>query len=492
MDKRESGILLHISSLPGKYGIGDFGKGAYRFVDFLASSGQKNWQILPLGTTSYGDSPYQSFSAFAGNPYFIDLDEFIELGYLNNNDFQFRSFGDNKNEVDYNLLYKNKMALLKLAYKNSKDDLKIQLTNYYNDNYHWLRDFGLFMSIKGYHDDVSWLKWHREYQTYNSKTVLNFETRFQNEIYFWVFTQYFFEKQWEKLKKYANKNNVKIIGDLPIYVSIDSADVWSEPKLFKLDSEFMPITVAGTPPDAFSNLGQLWGNPIYNWDEMEDQGYAWWIKRIAHSFKLFDKLRIDHFRGFAAFAEIEFGREDAVLSVWTKGPGIKLFDKIKEELGNLHIIIEDLGYITDDVRELVSKTGFPNMKVIQFGLNKDDNSEHMPHNFNNNMVVYTGTHDNVPLMGWLETASKENIDYAMEYFDVVNIKDFSFKIIAGAWSSVANLAIAPMQDFLGLGSESRMNTPSQVGGNWTFRVTKDDLTSDLALKIKEMTTVYWR
>lgn len=492
MDKRESGILLHISSLPGKYGIGDFGQGAYNFVDFLRASGQKNWQILPLGTTSYGDSPYQSFSAFAGNPYFIDLDEFVDLGYLDASDFQFRTFGDNDKQIDYSLLYKNKMALLKLAYKKSKNDLKIEISQYYKDNFKWLRDFGLFMSIKGYHDDVSWLKWHCEYQKYDSKTVLDFEERFQDEIYFWVFTQYFFEKQWKKLKRYANKNKVKIIGDLPIYVSIDSADVWSEPNLFKLDSDFNPITVAGTPPDAFSDLGQLWGNPIYNWDEMEKQGYKWWIKRMAHSFRLFDKLRIDHFRGFAAFTEIEFGREDAVLSVWTEGPGIKLFNEIKDKLGDLDIIVEDLGYITEDVRDLVSKTGFPNMKVIQFGLNKDDNSEHMPHNFNHNMVVYTGTHDNLPLMGWLETASKEHIDYAMRYFNILEIKDFSFNIIAGAWSSVANLAIAPIQDFLSLGSESRMNTPSQIGGNWTFRITEADLSKTLALRIKRLTHLYWR
>lgn len=492
MNQRESGILLHISSLPGKYGIGDFGQGAYEFIDFLKQSGQKNWQILPIGTTSFGDSPYQSFSAFAGNPYFIDLDEFIDKAYLSKNDFINRPLENIANKVNYHLLYQNKISLLKIAYNNCKKDYRLTLIDYYNHNQSWLRDFALFMAIKEYHSDVSWQKWPRDFQTYNSKRVLNFEEKFQDEIYFWVFTQYFFERQWTSLKKYANKFGVKIIGDLPIYVAVDSADVWSEPDLFKLDENFKPITVAGTPPDAFSSLGQLWGNPIYNWDLMEAQQYKWWIKRIAHSFKFFDKLRIDHFRGFVAFAEIAYGKKDAVESYWTKGPGIKLFNKIKEKLGNLDIIVEDLGYITKEVRELVEETGFPNMKVIQFGLNGNDDSEHMPHNFYKNMVVYTGTHDNETLKGWLDNSSEADVEYAKNYFGVSADDNFTLKVIEGAWRSVANLAIAPMQDFLNLDNKARMNTPATLGNNWTFRLDSKDLSAELALKIKRMTQTYWR
>ncbi|OLS02929.1 4-alpha-glucanotransferase [Tissierella creatinophila] len=492
MKDRSSGILLHISSLPGKFGIGDFGEEAYKFVDFLWDAKQKNWQILPLGITSFGDSPYQSFSAFAGNPYFIDINELINSGYIKENELDTLFFGNNPIKVDYGLLYRNKMYILKKSYKEAKHTIYNDLKYFYEENYDWIRDFALFMTIKGKHNNKSWLEWDKKYQEYNSPDVLQFERENNEEIFFWVFTQYLFSKQWKRLKEYANNKGISIIGDLPIYIAIDSADVWSNPKLFNLDDSFRPITVSGCPPDAFSAKGQLWGNPIYKWDVMEKEDYKWWIKRIEYSFKLFDTLRIDHFIGFESFWEVQYGDEDATRGRWSKGPGIKLFNKIKEELGELDIIVEDLGVISDAVRELVKNTGFPSMKVIQFAFDKTNESEHMPHLYNKNMVVYTGTHDNLPIMSWFENVSKDELNYAIEYLKLNHDEGLNWGMIRGIWSSCANLAIAPMQDFLALGETSRMNLPSTIGENWTWRLKKEDLTESLSKKIRDLTEIYWR
>lgn len=492
MKNRSSGILLHISSLPGRFGIGDFGKEAYNFVDFLSESKQKNWQILPLGTTSLGDSPYQSFSAFAGNPYFIDLDELLENAYIDEDDIEKNSLESDPRKIDYSLLYINKMHILKKAYKIAKNSIKDELESFYLENIDWVRDFGLFMAIKGKFDNIAWSGWDIEYQIYNSRKVLDFEKEKRDEIFFWVFTQYFFEKQWKKLKAYANSKNVKIIGDLPIYVSIDSADVWSKAHLFKLDKNFNPVSVSGVPPDEFTAKGQLWGNPIYDWDAMEDEDYNWWVRRIEYSFKLYDTLRIDHFRGFESFWEVKFGNDDAIEGKWSKGPGIKLFNRIKDELGDLDIIVEDLGFMTDKVRTLVKETDFPNMKVLQFMGNGLEESEHMPHSFNKNMVVYTGTHDNLTIMEWFNKSDKKDILYAIKYFKLNFDEGFNWGVIRGAWSSCANLAIAPMQDLLGLDGRARMNEPSTIGGNWTWRLRKDDLTEEISFKIRNLTKTYWR
>lgn len=490
--ERSSGILLHISSLPGRYGIGDFGLGAYNFVDFLEKAGQKNWQILPLGITSFGDSPYQSFSAFAGNPYFIDLNELINAKYIKKEDVEKLTLNNNPRQVNYNLLYIEKMKLLKKAYSNARDNIYNKLKEFYNENHDWTRDFALFMALKSKHDNKSWLEWDRKYQEYNSKDVLEFEVDNQEQIYFWIFTQYLFYSQWERLKSYANSKGVKIIGDLPIYVSADSADIWSKPYLFKLDEDFQLQTVSGVPPDDFTSEGQLWGNPIYNWDAMEDEDYKWWIRRIKHSFDLFDTLRIDHFRGFESFWEVQYGQKNAINGKWSKGPGMKLFNKIREELGDLDIIVEDLGFITGDVRQFVKESTFPNMKVLQFAFNSLEESEHMPHRFTQNMVVYTGTHDNPTLREWFKAASKEELLYLMRYFKLNLDEGFNFGIIRGAWSSCANLAIAPMQDLLDGEKTSRMNTPSTIGENWTWRITQEELTEDIAKKMKVLTKTYWR
>lgn len=490
--RRASGILMHISSLPGEYGIGDFGKEAYSFVDFLVKGKQKYWQVLPLGITGYGDSPYQSFSSFAGNPYFIDLDEFIERGYLKKEEIKKFDLGYNPRKVDYGLLYKNKMFLLQLAYERGKEEIKDALEEYYWENQQWIRDFALFMSIKECHNNQSWLNWQDEYKRRHWEEVEKFERDNKDKLYFWIFTQYFFYKQWYKLKNYANRNGIKIIGDLPIYVAEDSADVWANPKLFNLDKNLFPKTVAGCPPDAFSEKGQLWGNPTYNWLEMEKDDYRWWKDRIKQSFKIFDVLRIDHFRGFESYWEVKYGSEDAVIGKWTKGPGIKLFDSIKRELGNLNIIAEDLGFLTEDVKKLLKYSGFPGMKVLQFAFDSREESDYLPHNYDKNCVVYTGTHDNTTVIGWISTAKKEDVEYAKKYLKLDDEEGMNWGFIRGAWSSTAYLAITTMQDLLGLGDEARMNTPSTVGGNWTWRMKKEDLTEEIVERLANITMIYRR
>ena len=490
--KRSSGILMHISSLPGKYGIGDFGKEAYSFIDFLVNAKQKYWQVLPLGITGYGDSPYQSFSSYAGNPYFIDLDEFIEIGYLTEDEIKSFDFGCDLTKVDYGLLYKNKFSLLEKVYEKAKESLNEDLYRFYMDNFEWLRDFALFMSIKEHHGNVSWLSWQEEYKRKDSKNVEKFEEDNKDKIYFWVFTQYFFYKQWYSLKAYANGNGINIIGDLPIYVAEDSQDVWSNPELFNLDEALLPITVSGCPPDSFCEYGQLWGNPIYDWSVMEKEDYRWWKSRIKHSFKMFDVLRIDHFRGFESYWEIKYGFKDAALGQWVKGPGINFFNSIKEEQGELNIIAEDLGFLTEDVKKLLKFSGFPGMKVLQFAFDSREGSDYLPHNYDKNCVVYTGTHDNSTVVGWFSKAKIEDADYAKEYFKIDSIEGLNWGFIRGAWSSTADLAVTTMQDILGLNDEARMNTPSTVGGNWTWRMKKTDLTIEIVEKLSNITTIYGR
>ncbi len=492
MGKRASGILMHISSLSGKYGIGDFGREAYDFVDFLYKAKQKYWQILPLGITGYGDSPYQSVSVFAGNPYFINIDEFLREEFLIREDILKTDFGNDINRVDYEKLFYNKMPLLRKAYNNSKRSIIEKLLAFYDDEKIWLRDFALYMALKNKNNGVSWQKWPLEFKIYNSSKVREFERDNEDEIFFWVFTQYYFYSQWNRLKSYANRHNIKIIGDLPIYVAEDSVDCWSNPRIFKFDENLVPITVAGVPPDAFSETGQLWGNPIYNWDYLESAEYDWWIKRIEHGFKLYDTLRIDHFRGFDSYWEIKYGEETAENGQWCEGPGIKLFNKIKEKLGELDIIAEDLGVYSEGLGRLLEKTRFPNMKVLQFGFDSEGDSDFMPHNYNKNCVVYIGTHDNHPAMAWCKTSPREEYQYAVEYFKLDEEEGLNWGLLRGAWASPANLAIGQMQDFLGLGEESRMNEPSTLGKNWSWRIDKSLLTQRLADRIANLTCIYRR
>ncbi len=490
--KRESGILMGISSLPGKYGIGDFGKEAYGFVDFLERSAQSYWQILPLGPTGFGDSPYQSFSAFAGNPYFIDLDELVEIGFLEKSDIDSAGFAEDS-RVDYSHIYKEKYRLLRLAFEKSKKALGNTLAEFYDDHSWWLREFSVFMAIKDSQGGKAWSEWDEDLKHIGSPEVQEFEKKESDRIDFWIFTQYFFLKQWLKLKLYANDKGIKIIGDLPIYVSEDSSDLWANPKYFKLDEDLKPITVAGVPPDYFTAKGQLWGNPIYDWSALEESGYDFWIKRIKQSILLYDTIRIDHFRGFESFWEVPYGAEDAVNGKWTKGPGMKLFNKIAQVFGDVDIIAEDLGFQTEEVVELIKATGFPGMKILQFAFDPEGDNDYLPHNHDKNCIVYTGTHDNRTVRDWIETAPKDSREYAIQYLKLDDDEEgYNWGLIRGAWGTNAYLAIAQMQDFLDLGEEGRMNEPATLGQNWTWRVLKEQLTDKLADRISRLTWIYRR
>lgn len=493
MKTRQSGILMPISSLPGNYGIGDFGSEAYGFVDFLVESRQKNWQILPLGVTGYGDSPYQCISSFAGNPYFIDLDELIDKGYLTKEEVQKQDLGENRERIDYGKLYNGKYILLRKAYEVAKKQLWNDLTSFYKDNLDWLREFALFMTIKEIQGKKPWQKWDPEYKDYNGNSVAEVEEAQKEEFFFWVFTQYLFLGQWIKLKSYANKKGIRIIGDLPIYVSADSSDLWANPHLFKLDKNFVPLVVAGVPPDYFTATGQLWGNPVYDWEAVDRNGYDFWIRRTTHSFRLYDTLRIDHFRGFESYWEVPAGAKNAVNGKWVKGPGIRLFKEIREQLGDLDIIAEDLGFMTEDVVRLIRETGFPGMKILQFAFDPEGDSDYLPHNNERNSVIYTGTHDNKTVRDWIETAPKKEKEFAVEYLKLDDVKEgYNWGLIRGAWCSPAYLAIAQIQDFLDLGKDSRMNEPATLGDNWTWRIRKDLINKKLSSKIAKLTRIYRR
>ena len=406
--ERGSGILMHIASLPGKYGIGTFGKSAYEFCDFLEESGQKYWQILPLGQTSYGDSPYQAFSAFAGNPYFIDLDILQKKGLLSKEDYENVNFGEDPEVIDYGLMFTEKMKVLRKAYSNFKIEGNEEFEKFVLEEEKWLDDYSLFMALKYNFNFASWNSWDEKLKKRDEECIDKYKDELKDEINYWKFIQYEFFGQWEKLKKYVNEKNIKIIGDIPIYIANDSADVWSNPEVFLLDEEtFDPIKVSGCPPDAFSETGQLWGNPIYDWDYLEETEYEWWINRIDASLKLYDVLRIDHFRGFEAYWAVPYGEKTAQNGKWVKGPGIKLFNAIKDKLGEIDIIAEDLGYLTQETLDFKKETGFPGMKIIQFAFGGDSGNPYLPHNYEKNCVAYTGTHDNDTVRGWLEVSGSE-------------------------------------------------------------------------------------
>lgn len=489
--ERSSGILMHITSLYNNEGIGTLGEESKEFVDFLEKSGQKYWQVLPAGHTSYGDSPYQAFSSFAGNPYFISLKELLKDGYLEENEIEEANLNDG--QVDYGHLYVEKYKLLKKAFNKSKEKVLKGYEIFINENRSWLEDYALFMAIKDKFDGNSWLEWPEDIKMRKDEVLNKYKSELKEEIEFWYFVQFEFYKQWKALKSYANEKGIKIIGDIPIYCAEDSADVWASPKVFKLDLEYNPLKVAGCPPDAFSHLGQLWGNPVYDWEYIEKEDFKWWIDRIRGVFKYYDILRIDHFRGFEAYWEIDYGAKDATGGKWVNAPGEKLFKRLKEEIRNLNIIAEDLGVITDEVRKLRDDCGFPGMKILQFGFSPNYNSDYLPHNHYYNAVIYTGTHDNDTIMGRIEDVEfKGDLDYAKEYLNLTEEEGYNWGFIRAAYSSPCNLAIIPIQDFLGIGKEGRMNTPSVLGGNWSYRVKAEDLTDELADKIKRMCKVYWR
>ncbi len=497
---RSSGIIMHIASLPGKYGIGTFGKEAYEFSDFLKKAGQKYWQILPLGPTSFGDSPYQSFSAFAGNPYFIDFDILRKDGLLEKQDYDSVNFGKDPEDIDYGLIFKQKLKVLRTAYENFKSNKAkngkevIYFKEFQDEESYWLEDYALYMAIKGHFNLKSWQTWDEDIRLRKSEAMNKYKTMLSDEIIYWEFLQYEFYKQWKILKSYVNDLGIEIIGDMPIYVSEDSADVWSNPEAFLLHKKTLkPLKVAGCPPDIFAATGQLWGNPIYDWNYMEKTDYSWWVDRIRQSLNLYDVLRIDHFKGFESYWEIPYGDETAQNGEWTKGPGMKVFDAIKNELGDVNIIAEDLGTLTEETIKLRNDTGYPGMKILTFAFDTDSSNPFLPHNYEKNFIVYTGTHDNDTVRGWMETsAPKEHVKKAIEYLKLNKEEGYNWGFIRGTWSSIADVAIAQMQDFLDLGNKARINLPSTLGANWRWRVEKDVFKEELAEKIHRVTEVYGR
>ena len=491
---RASGILMHISSLPSPYGIGTMGESARQFVNFLKKSGQTYWQILPVCPTSYGDSPYQSFSTFAGNPYFIDLDELKKEGLLELSEYEGVDWENEQDKVNYGALYEKRYPLLRKAFSKFLETQNEEYEKFCLKEKIWLDDYALFMTIKNKYNGKSWLEWDESEKKRDKLTMARIEKEEKNEIDFWKATQYFFFKQWRELRKYANDNGIYIIGDLPIYVALDSADVWANPQMFQLDEELIPTYVAGCPPDGFSATGQLWGNPLYRWDVVERDGYAWWVRRIGFACEIYNVLRLDHFRGFESYYAIPYGAVDASGGHWEKGPGIKLFRAVEAEIGKKDIIAEDLGFLTDPVKELLSESGFPGMKVFELGFDsRDANSiEYQPHNFKNNCVAYLGTHDNDTIQGWFKSASSEDVHYAMEYFDMHDLESGHWSMMKALWATVADLTIVQAQDLLGLGSECRMNTPSTFGMNWLWRAKENSFDDHLAERIKKYMELYKR
>lgn len=491
---RRNGMLLPIASLPSPYGIGGFSKEAYEFIDLLEETGQKLWQILPLGPTSYGDSPYQSFSTFAGNPYFIDLDTLAEKGWLTKEACEASDYGDNESYIDYGRIYNSRFVLLKQAFLNSDILSDEKFTEFCKANQHWLPDYALYMAHKNQNDGKSWIEWEEEIRLRKPEAVEYYKKELEEECNFYEFLQYEFHEQWTKVKEYAHEKGIQIVGDVPIYVAFDSADTWANPELFQLDEKNLPLGVAGCPPDAFSATGQLWGNPLYNWAYHKKTGYDWWLKRIAYCFDLYDIVRIDHFRGFDEYYSIPYGDETAVNGHWEKGPGMDLFNTVKEKLGELDIIAEDLGFLTESVFQLLKDSGYPGMKVLQFAFDPSEDSDYLTYKYQRNCVVYTGTHDNDTTAGWFEKLSDGDREVALRYMNSFYTpkEEQHWDLIALAMRSTADTCIIPVQDFLGLGSEARINMPSTLGDNWKWRMTKGAFSEELKEKIRRMTKLYGR
>ena len=491
---RASGILMGISSIPSKYGIGCFSKEAYDFVDQLEKAGQQYWQILPLGPTGYGDSPYQSVSTFAGNPYFIDLEELIKKELLTKEECEACDWGGSESYVDYEKIYLSRYKLLRKAYE--KADLKTDpdYAEFLKEEKDWLQDYCLFMAIKNDQKGICWIDWPEELKDRHSKAVKEAEKELAEEIEFYRFQQYCFTTQWRKLKAYANKKDISIIGDVPIYVALDSSDAWANPEMLQFDEDYDPKAVAGCPPDAFSATGQLWGNPLYDWKALKKDGYGWWVQRMTHCLELYDVVRIDHFRGFDAYYSIPAKDKTAEFGHWEKGPGYGLFKAMKKRFGKLPIIAEDLGFLTPSVLALVKKTGFPGMKVLEFAFDDEGASSYLPHRYPKNCVVYTGTHDNMTLQGWYHSLSPASKAFALRYLGNAYTPEgeIHWDYIRLALASVAKLAVIPVQDYLGLGNWARTNEPSTLGKNWRWRMKKDDMTPELVAKCREMAETYGR
>ncbi len=489
---RSAGILMPIFSLPSPYGIGTMGQAARDFLDFLEAGGQSYWQLLPVGPTSYGDSPYQSFSSFAGNPYFIDLDDLAADGLLEPPEYQGLDWGQS-GKVDYGLLYATRYPVLRKAVKRLLDNPPADYAAFLAENAGWLDPYALFMAIKGENGGASWQEWPVGLRLRREKELDAAKARLSEETDFWRGAQYLFFRQFDALKALAKEKGISIIGDLPIYVALDSADVWADPNQFQLDENLAPVEVAGCPPDAFTADGQLWGNPLFDWEGMKADGYRWWLRRISFQFRLFDVLRIDHFRGFDAYYAIPYGDKTARNGRWKPGPGLDFFKTVNKTLGKREIIAEDLGFLTDTVRKLLKSTGYPGMKVLEFAFDpKNRDSEYLPHRYNRNCVVYAGTHDNETIEGWLSNTTPAIRGYAKRYFQLTRREGWAWGVMRGAWGSVADLAVMQMQDLLSIGVEGRINTPSTLGGNWQWRMLPGQADGALAHRLLQSTLLYNR
>ena len=494
--KRGAGILLPVYALPSQYGIGTLGQEALDFIDFLKKSGQKYWQVLPAGPTSIGDSPYQNYSAFAGNPYFIDLELLRREGLLKKNNYEKRDWGGHPGYVDYGHVFENRFKVLRIAFGNSEHKETEAFKKFEEDNAFWLDDYALFMAVKGYFEGSCWLDWKEDIRLHEEKAVAQYREKLGYDIDFWKFVQFKFFEQWDRVKSYANENGVEIIGDMPIYVALDSADTWVYYEQFQLDEGHNPEKVAGVPPDAFSDEGQLWGNPLYNWDAMEKDGFTWWKNRMKTAAKLYDAVRIDHFIGIVRYYAIPAGSENGMKGEFHWGPGKKLTDALIEAAGETKIVAEDLGVIIDEVRELKAEAGFPGMKVLEFGFDSDEKNDYLPHNYEANSIVYAGTHDNETLAGWLNHISGYTKEHLMDYLAIADEEEYEKtaldKVIRMAYGSVSSVAILQMQDILGLGNEARTNEPSTIGYNWKWRLQPGQLTEKNAEYLKKLTVLYRR
>ena len=491
---RNSGILMHISSLPGKYGIGTFGKEAYSFIDFLQDAGQKLWQILPLGHTGYGDSPYQCYSAFAGNPLFVDTEMLIDEDLLKTSDIP-HDINFEETEFDTFKTAEFITPLLKKAidnfHKSSSASDKEAFDLFCHQQAYWLDDYALFISLKKQFNNAPWYDWESGFRLREAVVIEKARQALADEIRFQKTLQYIFFRQWMQLKSYANEKGIKIMGDIPLYVAYDSADAWANPDIFLFDKDRKPLAVAGVPPDYFSETGQLWGNPLYNWEHVKSHGFSWWIDRIKANFKLFDILRIDHFRGLSAFWAVPYGEETAIKGEWVPAPGMALFETLLQELGPIPIVAEDLGVITEDVELLRDTFSFPGMKILQFAFDSSEDNEFLPHTYTRNCIVYTGTHDNDTTVGWYSAATEEDKAFMHSYFNFKPEK-VHWELIRLAWASVAQTAIAPMQDILGLGSEHRMNLPGKPTGYWKWRLDKSLISPEISQRLKKITEIYSR
>ena len=494
---RTAGILLSVSSLPSKYGIGCFSKSAYEFADWLKEAGQSYWQILPLGPTSYGDSPYQSFSTYAGNPYFISLEDLIEEGVLTEKECEKLETESKEGTIDYKKLYEDRYPILRKAYERSNISENPDYQQFLAENEWWLSDYALFMAVKDRFEGRPWTEWAEDIRLRYGYAMDYYRRELYFDIEFQKYLQFTFYKQWNKLKAYVNSLGIRMIGDIPIYVAMDSADAWANPSLFQLDEKNVPYAVAGCPPDGFSATGQLWGNPLYRWEYHRQTGYEWWLKRLSHCFKLYDAVRIDHFRGFDQYYSIPYGAEDATRGHWEQGPGIDLFNRVRQVLGEKEVIAEDLGYVTDSVRKLVYDSGFPGMKVLEFAFDSRDSgcaNDYLPHNYPENSVAYTGTHDNETIAGWYAGLDKSDLKMCTDYMNIDRIpgKEYHWDFIRLAMLSVSDLCVIPIQDYLGLDNRARINHPSTLGTNWRWRLAKGQLSASLLKEIREMTRISGR